>query len=86
MKTTFTSDDDKEWLDKIIHRAIMQTESTTYNTLMHKMREVKDYTLFQFEIRKKCFEFLGEEDPNEKINQHLIADLESTLNSKDKVE
>jgi hypothetical protein len=77
MKTNFKTDEDRYWLSKIICCAIAQAESTIYNPFYSSMPEVKNFLLVQFELRAKCFEFLGKSDPNEELNQKLIANIMS---------
>lgn len=70
MKTNFESEEDRYWLDRIIWRAIMQGESILFADPL--LNEIKEYRVHLFELRRKCFEYLEEEDPNEEYLNELI--------------
>ena len=72
MKTNYDTPEDREHLEKILHRAIMATDSI-YNTFcLHDpiKFDIKEYILQTLDLRAKIFEYLDIDDFNEETGLH----------------
>lgn len=72
MKTIFNTDEEKLFLNKLLHRGVMFTD----NILESDYGMSNEYILHKIEFRRECFRCLGERDPN----HDYINYLEDTLN------
>lgn len=75
MKTTFETNEEKIFLRKLLTYTIMYTERFIFlpleNEKYYKQQKLSAYCKIIKETRKKCFEYLEEEDPN----QHIIDSI-----------
>lgn len=62
MKSNFETEEDLEFLNKLLHYTLMNTDNIfnqAYNT-----QELMEYRNMLMDLREKVFYFLEEEDPN----------------------
>jgi len=65
MKTNYESAEDIAYLRKFLSYAQMFTDRVFTNELMEP--HIREYSKELLKHRKKVFEFLGEEDPNQQL-------------------
>jgi len=75
MKTTLNDEKDIQFLKIVLRRCIMQGEQFLFDYAMVKNNNLHEYCNQLLKIRKKCYEWLGEEDPNEETLKKLNNNL-----------
>jgi len=65
MKTNFKTFEDQKDLSAIIYSAIIKSEFILFSP--SNIKRLPQYALLTLKLRKKCFEFLEEKDPNEEF-------------------
>lgn len=72
MKTNFESEEEKLFLYFLLNLGIQSTDHLIFN---HQEVEIKEYHKRIIYFRKRCFECLGEKDPNETIVDSILDNI-----------
>jgi len=71
MKTNF-EEEDLLFLYNLLQRGIMATDNILFNQLPHGLEE---YQKIMIAFRKKCYEFLEEEDPAQQVVDSILDNI-----------